>query len=205
MADLQGSVQIVGTTDDDTQFIQVISQDSPLGLKCKQDVAPGVTGSLTTRTDANTGTVTMDDSGHGITTGDVVDLYWAGGSQRAVTVGTVSGTTVPIDLGTGDDLPDADTAVTLKVPEEFDFVVTGDNVELLCVKAPVPGTIVFADGSGDLSAAAYRITEENGGGRVWCSSLGTNPLASKSVVKVKMSHGAADVREMEAQAQFESS
>ena len=68
-------------------------------------------GDLTTRTDANTGTVTMDSGSHTIETGDTVNVYWAGGERKGMTVGTVSGTTVPIDGGSGDDLPVADTEV----------------------------------------------------------------------------------------------
>ena len=78
-------------------------------------------GQLTTRTDANTGTLTMAAS-HGITTGARLDIFWteAGvkGARYGVTVGTVSVNSVPIDLGAGDDLPTNLTAVTAFVPIE---------------------------------------------------------------------------------------
>lgn len=75
-------------------------------------LAVGKAGTLTTRTDANTGTITLA-ADHGITTGQIVDVYWATGMKFNVTVGTVSGTSVPIDLGSGDDLPSTSTAVVV--------------------------------------------------------------------------------------------
>ena len=83
-----------------------------MGSGCGCRASPG---ELTLRTDDNTGTITMNDAGHGITTGAKVDVYWAGGVQYNVTVGTVSGASVPIDLGSGDDLPSEDTAVVVSV------------------------------------------------------------------------------------------
>lgn len=68
-------------------------------------------GTLSTRTDGNTGTLTLG-GGHGIVTGDVLTLVWEGGSRSGVTVGTVAGTLVPIDGGSGGVLPDATTDVT---------------------------------------------------------------------------------------------
>jgi len=74
--------------------------------------AAGVTksGTLTTRTDDNTGTLTME-AAHGIVTGQPLLLLWDGGS-RSTTAGTVAGTSVPIDGGAGNILPAASTAVT---------------------------------------------------------------------------------------------
>lgn len=73
----------------------------------------GAVGELTTRTDADTGELTMATANHGISTGDTVNLTWDGGSRSDVTVGNVSGTTVPIDGGTGTDLPATSTDITV--------------------------------------------------------------------------------------------
>ena len=71
-------------------------------------------GTVSQRIDANTGELTLG-TGHGIETGDVVDIHWRIGTtnycQRKVTVGTVIGNTVPIDAGVGDDLPVLTTAI----------------------------------------------------------------------------------------------
>ena len=88
-------------------------------------------GSLTTRTDNDTGTITMSSGGHTIATGNTVDVYWDGGVQYGVTVGTVSGTAVPIDLGSGDNLPAQDTAVTVVVQQAVTCNIDGDNASLV--------------------------------------------------------------------------
>lgn len=71
----------------------------------------GYAGSLTTKTDASHGVVTLTSAYHAITTGATISLWWDGGKRLSMTVGTVSGTTIPVSGGTGDDLPDADTVV----------------------------------------------------------------------------------------------
>jgi len=72
----------------------------------------GTKSTLTTRTNATSGTITAP-SGHGITTGATIDVYWmevistynTARIRRSVTVGTVSGTSIPFSGGAGDDLP----------------------------------------------------------------------------------------------------
>lgn len=152
-------------------------------------VAAAKTGTLTTRTDANTGTLTMA-ADHGITTAARLDLYWTGGSRRGITVGTVSVNSVPIDLGSGDDLPAQDTAITAMVPTEQALAVTGDNVVSIAVSCPVGGTVVFADVSNaELYATVRPSTAPTW---TWVSADGgTNPLASDAVTKVFLSHGSS--------------
>lgn len=82
-------------------------------------------GTLTTRSSDTAGTLTLGVS-HGVATSDVVDLYWDGGRRYGVTVGTVSGTSVPISGGSGDVLPAADTAVTCAVQQVIDIDFEGD-------------------------------------------------------------------------------
>ncbi|WP_020472480.1 hypothetical protein [Zavarzinella formosa] len=153
----------------------------------EKSVAGAKTGTLTTRTDANTGTLTMD-AGHGITTGARLDLYWATGSRLGMTVGTVSVNSVPIDLGSGDDLPVASppTAITAKVPEVEELLVTGDNVQSISVYSAVRGKIVIAESGADALAKELPGT----GGWNWFTGNGqSNPLAGKAVAKVLFSHG----------------
>jgi len=108
----------------------VRTNSGSIGLE--DSLAIAKVGTLTTRTDDNTGTLTMAAS-HGITTGQIVDIYWAGGVQYKVTVGTVSTNSVPIDLGSGDDLPAADTAITAVVHKSINLVIDGDNAKLIAV------------------------------------------------------------------------
>ena len=155
-------------------------------------VAPAKVGALTTRTDDDTGTLTMN-SGHGITTGARLDLYWDGGSRRGITVGTVSVDSVPIDGGAGDVLPADETAITAMVPHEEEMLVTGDDVTALAVYSTVSGNIVLAE-SDDGEVVAYQVGAGTGGAQsaLWVEDLNpTNPLASADVAKVFFSHGSS--------------
>lgn len=95
-------------------------------------VDPQNVGTLTTRTDADTGVATLV-TGHSITTGEVVDVYWAAGVRYGMTA-TVSVNAVTVDGGAGDDLPSQDTACT--VVEQTSITVLnldGDNAKMIGV------------------------------------------------------------------------
>jgi hypothetical protein len=144
-------------------------------------------GALTTRTSDTAGTITMDSGSHTITTGDRVDLYWSGGECRNATVGTVSGTSVPITaVENGDVLPSQSSDITVApvVEEAFDFA--GDNLKSLLCYAPKRSTFVLT-GSDDAEDYARVLAE----GRAfhWGDGNGDdNPVAGDTVAKVFMSH-----------------
>ncbi len=149
-------------------------------------------GTLTTRTDANTGTLTMAAS-HGITTGARLDLYWDGGSRRGIVVGTVSVNSVPIDLGSGDDLPIATTVITAQVPISEAFLVTGDDVSAIALYADKAGQIVFCE-TDNTEAKAYSVGGATGGAQsvFWNADRDpTNPLATFDVAKVFFSNSSS--------------
>lgn len=120
-------------------------------------VPPAAAGTLTTRTDNQTGTLTMSDAGHGITTGAVIDLYWEGGARYGITVGTVSGTSVPIgadDSGHGNNLPVATTPITAMIPVPFNCAFDAAELTLLGMQLTFPinnlqttGRVLFVDAS----------------------------------------------------------
>lgn len=155
-------------------------------------VAAAKVGQLTTRTDADTGTLTMD-SGHGFTTGVRLDVYWDGGSRRGMTVGTVATNSVPIDGGAGDDLPTNLTAITAAVPTEEDITLDGDDVALIAMFAGAEGSIVLADAS-DVTILGKAVGGSNGGEQsyVFADGDGTNPVAGGDIAKVFLSHGDSD-------------
>lgn len=149
-------------------------------------IAAAKGGTLSVRTDNDTGTVVADSGSHGITTGSRVDLYWSGGSRRGVTVGTVSGTSIPIDGGTGDNLPSASSDITIATANEYDLNVVGNDIEALFMKAGARGTIVIADGSNVELASRVFLAADN---YFWYTDCGdTNPLAGDTATKVFMSH-----------------
>lgn len=112
-------------------------------------------GTLTTRTDDNTGEATLS-GGHGITDGMIVDVYWSGGVRYGMTVGTVASNVVPIDLGAGDVLPAQATAITLVQQVPITVSIDGDNVkhitfsiETTDTSLTTKGHILFEDAAGD--------------------------------------------------------
>ncbi len=72
-------------------------------------------GSLTTRTDRDTGIITVTDSDHGITDSDTVFVWWVGGVKRTMSVSTVSGNLITVDAGSGQNLPVVGTAVEIGI------------------------------------------------------------------------------------------
>ena len=103
-------------------------------------VPAAVAGVLSTRTDANTGQLTVA-TGHGVTTDDTVDLYTAAGVliRRDMDVTAVGGTTINIDLGSGDDLPSAATAVVVCKQTLFTCLIDGDDIEFIVIGLDLPG------------------------------------------------------------------
>lgn len=103
------------------------------GSSFEVQLAAGKAGTLSTRTDDETGTLTLG-AGHGITTGQIIDLYWSGGARYGILVGTVAGVSVPIgadDVGTGDVLPAQATAIVACVRTVIGpLTLDGDNVSL---------------------------------------------------------------------------
>lgn len=161
--------------------------DTEVGIKPDEPLAAGKAGTLSTRTDNDTGTLTLG-SGHGIETGAIIDLYWEGGIQRGVTVGTVSGTSVPIDAGVGDNLPAQDTAIVACVVTVFDVDVVGNTVALAAVVTrQARASCEFQENDGtpivSLDLAAGEIWD-------WADVQGVaNPFAGVSIGKVVVSNG----------------
>lgn len=102
----------------------------------------GKSGTLTTRTDDNTGIVTVA-SGHGITGSDTVDVYWAAGRRYGVDVTATDATTISIDLGAGDNLPTASTAVVIVKQVVVNKAIDGDNVAIIGFLAELAASTGF--------------------------------------------------------------
>lgn len=186
---------ITGTatvTIDGESYQQNVTLSADVELPAAPSVPAAKTGALTTRTNTTDGTLTMG-SGHGITTGARVSIFWTGGSRSNVLVGTVSTNSVPISGGSGDSLPDAATAVTVQVPTSVPFSVIGDNVKAVASHCPVSGTVEYMNGSTVL--LTHQILPNTGGGRRWVNGIthgATNPLASATVTAVRFAHDNAN-------------
>lgn len=184
-----GTVTITASSPEADSASEVLTLTGAAFERASPSVAVAKTGTLTTRTDDNTGTFTMT-TGHGFSTAEEIDVFWSGGQRRKMTA-TVTGDSVVLDGGSGDVLPIATTAITAMKPVTVSFVVTGNVVWQLGVSSPVPGFIVFVDdAAAEIAAATYTITPTGGGGKTWATGIGfTNPLAGAVTSLVKFSHG----------------
>ena len=157
---------------------QSVTRSGDLTVAAQVTLPAGKSGTLSTRTDNNTGQLTVA-SGHGITASDTVDVYWSGGRRYGVDVTAVASTTIDIDLGSGDNLPTQGTAVVVCKQVAANVMIDGDNAKLVVVNFAVPGTstaksrVTFFDavsgggsavGSGlDLAANEPSVTDVTGG------------------------------------------
>lgn len=181
------SVTILGDT-----YSQQQTVNYDTGVVAGPLLAPAKAGSLTTRTSVSVGTLTMA-SGHGITTAAVFDLFWTAnglsGARRGVVAGTVSVNSVPITGGTGDDLPDLNSAITAMIPHSESVVLDGANVIALVAKCDVPGFIAIYEADGTTLIVAIRIREAGSGAYIWTLASGAaNPLGTSDVGIIKTSH-----------------
>ncbi len=96
----------------------VRSGETPLPVDVTLPAA--LAGTLTTRTDADTGILTVE-SGHGITTSHLVGVSFAAGNRKGCTVTGTTATTISIDVGTGTDLPATTTPILVAREHSVDL------------------------------------------------------------------------------------
>ncbi len=174
-----GGVTIAG------QYTQ--SGESPLAYEPVTPLPAAKAGTLSTRTDANTGVLTLG-SGHGLQENDVVSVFWASGSRYNLDVGTPSGATlVPIDGGAGDDLPTQGTAITVCLQTEAEFLFSGDNAKVIAISANRRAVVLLA-GSDD---TVHLPADIQAGGSYQWNGQGANPVSGDSVAKLVMANGDA--------------
>ncbi len=154
----------------------------------------GVAGQLTTRTDNDTGIVTV--AAHSFVDTDTVDLYWAGGRRYGVDVTAVTATTISIDAGAGDNLPIATTAVVIVKQVQVNTAIDGDQIQILGLALEFAdpnetskGHVTFKDGGGatianlDLSANTPAVYDVAGGQ--------TNPFTGNPITAAYASNGSS--------------
>lgn len=139
-----------------------MAQPSAIGASCVinnvvaiQSVSQPISGVMTEEVilpAAQAGAITAGvlalNAGHGIVTGNRLDVYWAGGSRIGCLVGTVAGNSVPISGGTGTTLPAAAaTPITCMVPQVKPFAILATNIQAVIVVCAGAGfaTAAFTD------------------------------------------------------------
>lgn len=158
------------------------------GLLCPWNGAldAAVDGTITTRTDDNTGVLTLG-SGHGLTDSDTVGVYWDGGVRYGMTITAYDTTTITVDGGAGDNLPVLTTVVYAGKETTIDTDFTANDLEYLLVHATARASVEFkseADASHlEIDVAADQAWD-------WMSDLGVaNPMAGDTVGKIVASSG----------------
>lgn len=155
------------------------------------------TGTLTTRTDDDTGVATLTTS-HTIVTGKV-DVYWAAGCRFGMDA-TKDVNAITIDGGAGDNLPTESTAVTLFQQTSFEINFDGDNALFVAVIYRNPsdtGAKASADfqDTGDATIEQIDLVHETANGgitklvNVWNIANGdANVFTGNRITKVMCSH-----------------
>jgi hypothetical protein len=107
-------------------------------------------GTLTTRSSATAGVATLA-ADPGIALSDTINVFWADGCRYGCDVDLVAGDddeVITFSGGTGDDLPDQDTALFAapRVPIVLGF--DGDDLDMLVVAADARAHADFLDADG---------------------------------------------------------
>jgi hypothetical protein len=188
----QASINVVASILGQTVPIQITRSQDGTG-QWTPTVAAGKDGTLTTRTDNDTGVVTLG-AGHGLVNGDKVDVFWTGGRRYGMTA-TVSGNAVTVDLGGGDNLPAASTAVIVCKRQVVNAGFDPDDVTVLLITATRRVSIVFVDAGG-----ATLLALDLGAGECclwWTNSGIARPMVGNPVAAIWVGNGdsatAADV------------
>ena len=191
---ISGYLQITGTVAG-VPVSCVYNRTAAAGLPA-QDVtlAAGNAGTLSTRTSDTAGTLTLE-SGHDISTGDVIDVHWTdadGDPQCAygATVGTVDVLSVPFTGAAGTALPVQDFVIVADEVQVLDVDFDGDKLQMIVAVSTQVGHIVFED-SGDavLDNAVLRAAKEP---YFFVKNAGmTNELAGNPVDEIHISNGHA--------------
>ena len=148
----------------------------------------GTSGTLTGRTDDDTGVATLE-AGHGLQTGDVIDIYWSDGMRYGMDA-TVAVDAITIDGGAGDALPATTTVVVVTKQVQIDSDFDGDNVKMIVAKCDQRAHIDFQDsGSASLAAVELQADEQ----WYWVDDQGiANPLTGNPVDDIFASNADPD-------------
>ena len=118
--------------------------------------------------------------GHGITTGNLVDVYWAGGYRVGMTA-TVTVDSVALSGGSGTALPANGTTVILCVQVAIVAAFVGNSLAALFASATIRSVISFVDNTA--AVTSFEILPNSG----ISYQANTNPLAGKTIVSGSLS------------------
>ena len=162
----------------------VVQREASGGVAHSVTLPAATAAHLTTRTDNNTGVITLPE-GHDIVNGKV-DVYWAGGVRYGMD-GIVTVNALAIDLGAGDNLPDDESDVTVANQVVIDTDFDGDLLAIIAAACDKVSHLDFQDvGGTSLKAVALPAGEMWS----WAADMGiANPLTGNPVASIEVSNG----------------
>jgi hypothetical protein len=160
-------------------------------LAASYNVPVAQPGILTVRTDGTDGSLTMTNAGHGIITGALLDIYFAGGACYQATVGTVAGEVVPFTGAKGTALPIATTPIVAAVPVKLSFPTVNANLVLIADQCNFEGQFTYIEADNttiDWHDHCVPTTPGTSKDDFWASGMGASPLTGTAIANVFMSH-----------------
>lgn len=181
---LTGTINVIASAGG--QSVQgTIQRTAEGGLPQDVTLPAGQAGTLTTRTDDNTGVATLTDT-PSVAENDIVDVYWTGGVRYGMVVGIVAVKAVPLEGGVGDVLPAGTTALVVTEQVSIDAAFDGDNLEMLAIVSTLRSHVDFWE-AGATAFAREQLASEP---FLWATTTGvTNPLAGKTIATIRASNG----------------
>jgi hypothetical protein len=187
-ADISIRTRVAGVNIDST-----IRRTDELEQAFRATMPAGRAGTLSTRTDDNTGILTVA-SGHGITDADTVAIFWEGGSRYGVDVTATTSTTISIDLGAGANLPIVTTPIVVAKESEHVLAIIGNDIAVIAAGCDNRASINMRD-SGDSTLLRYDIAAKEG--RLWVSGTDQdNPLSTNTVANIVIANGGTTEAEL---------
>ena len=164
----------------------IVNRQDEEASSLKIALESGKAGTLTTRTTASSGVITVAE-GHNITDANTVTVFFPGGIVRSMTVSSTTGTTITVTGGDGDDFPAEDSAVVIAKDAVSSFAFAGNDINLLVFHATGQLSVDVVD---SLSASELLLNIPAGESWAWIKDFsGTNPLAGKTLATVTLANG----------------
>jgi len=170
-----GGINVGGRIDRTGDVVQGANPQTPLPA--------AKSGTLSTRTSDTAGILTLG-SGHGLTTANVVAVFWSGGKRYGCTITAYDSTTITIGSGAGNVLPLQTTVMTVgdqvTVPS---LAFDGDDLVMFLLSCDQRACVDFLDVGG-----ASVGCKEVAAGEIyqWAVDQGaTLPITGNAVAAVK--------------------
>jgi hypothetical protein len=188
------AVTTINTVIAGVTLTSTITRNEEAAERISLDMPVGIAGTLTTRTDADTGIATVA-SGHGITTSDTVCVFFADGSKQNCDVTAVTSTTISFTSADGTDLPVVSTVIVIGKQFTYAAAFVGNALRTFAIKCANRCFVDFLSSS-PASLLAYDIATNEGRSWVFGTDV-TNPLAGDTVASIVVANGGTTVASVE--------